>query len=88
MQRSCWRYELLLSVLEGYWGRAVSQLFQQAWWSGGLAECATFGEWLVTLPEGVPVTSGQGWAEVPVPQPREPDEEPEEPIPPAPGATF
>jgi hypothetical protein len=55
MQRESERYQTLVATLQERWGNDVVQLFERAWRSEVLADCATFGEWLVTLPEEVPV---------------------------------
>jgi ABC-type amino acid transport substrate-binding protein len=55
MQQDADRYRLLAGALQERWGAGVAALFERAWWSETLADCATFGEWLVTLPEEVPV---------------------------------
>lgn len=44
------RYRLLVVVLRERWGDAIAGLFERAWASDTLADCATFGEWLVSLP--------------------------------------
>jgi len=49
------RYELLVDVMRERWGAGAARLFKRAWRSDLLVDCATFGEWLVTLPEEVPV---------------------------------
>ncbi len=54
MQQDSERYRRLTAVLGRLWGEGVSRLFTQAWNSETLADCATFGEWMVTLPERVP----------------------------------
>lgn len=54
MQRESERYRLLLGVMRNRWGADVARLFERAWQSKTLADCATFGEWLVVLPEKVP----------------------------------
>jgi len=51
MQRESERYQTLMTVLRERWGGGVSGLFERAWRSETLADCATFGEWLVVLPE-------------------------------------
>ena len=43
----------LAAALDRRWGSAVAALFQRAWDSETLADCPTFGEWLVSLPESV-----------------------------------
>ena len=54
MQRESERYHTLVTVLQERWGDGVVRLFERVWRSDVLADCATFGEWLVTLPEEVP----------------------------------
>ena len=54
MQREGERFQTLVGVLEEHWGAGVAGLFERAWRSEVLADCATFGEWLVMLPEKVP----------------------------------
>lgn len=41
-------------VLGERWGVEIKRLFDQAWKAEALADCPTFGEWLVSLPEQVP----------------------------------
>ena len=53
MQRESERFQTLVGVLEQRWGTEVAGLFERAWSSEVLADCATFGEWLVMLPEEV-----------------------------------
>jgi hypothetical protein len=53
IQRDSERYRLLANVLREHWGDGVAGLFERAWYSEALADCATFGEWLVILPEKV-----------------------------------
>jgi len=55
--RDSQRYHLLVTVLRERWGQGVAGLFERAWNAETLADCATFGEWLVTLPEGGPGTT-------------------------------
>jgi hypothetical protein len=45
----------LLAALARHYGQPVADLFERAWTSETLADCPTFGEWLVALPEH-PVT--------------------------------
>ena len=45
------RYRTLLSALARHYGQPVADLFERAWTSETLADCPTFGEWLVALPE-------------------------------------
>jgi Tol biopolymer transport system component len=47
------RYQTLLSALARHYGQPVADLFERAWTSETLADCPTFGEWLVALPESV-----------------------------------
>lgn len=54
MQHSCPRFDLLRDSLNNHWCRALAQLFSSAWESELLADCPTFGEWLVAIPESVP----------------------------------
>lgn len=54
MQLDSDRFRLLMQVLGKHWGTSIAALFERAWRSETLADCATFGEWLVTLPEEVP----------------------------------
>ena len=49
------RAATLLSALARHYGQPVADLFERAWRSETLADCPTFGEWLVALPEH-PVT--------------------------------
>ena len=51
------RYNALRIVMEQEWGLDMAALLEQAWQSETLADCPTFGEWLVTLPQTVPVYS-------------------------------
>jgi tricorn protease-like protein len=51
------RLSILLSALARHYGQPVADLFERAWTSETLADCPTFGEWLVALPESV--ASGQ-----------------------------
>jgi len=45
------RAATLLSALARHYGQPVADLFERAWTSETLADCPTFGEWLVALPE-------------------------------------
>jgi WD40 repeat protein len=45
------RSATLLSALARHYGQPVADLFERAWTSETLADCPTFGEWLVALPE-------------------------------------
>lgn len=51
MQQDTARSRALLAALRGKWGEGVAGLFERAWQSETLADCATFGEWLVALPD-------------------------------------
>ncbi len=53
MQGASDRYRLLAGVLQERWGGSVASLLDRAWQSERLADCATFGEWLMALPERV-----------------------------------
>jgi hypothetical protein len=48
------RSALLSRILHERWGEDVVVLLERAWESDVLSDCATFGEWLVTLPKAVP----------------------------------
>jgi len=50
MQQECVRYHSLNTSLRNHWGDGVANLFDRAWRSDSLADCPTFGEWLVVLP--------------------------------------
>ncbi|MBN1920210.1 MAG: hypothetical protein JW892_03115 [Anaerolineae bacterium] len=45
------RYQILLVTLHRHYGENVASLLERAWHSETLADCPTFGEWLVALPE-------------------------------------
>jgi formylglycine-generating enzyme required for sulfatase activity len=47
------RYRTLTAALARHYGQPVADLFERAWTSETLADCPTFGEWLVALPESV-----------------------------------
>ena len=53
LQRPCKRYDLLAQTLQKRWGDGVASRFSQAWTSQVLADCSTFGEWILTLPERI-----------------------------------
>lgn len=53
VQQETQRYRLLATVLEELWGAGITDVFERAWHSDTLSECATFGEWLVLLPQAV-----------------------------------
>ncbi|MBM3203785.1 hypothetical protein FJZ55_07780 [Candidatus Woesearchaeota archaeon] len=48
------RGRLLSRSLHDYWGAATATLFENAWRSATLEDCATFGDWLVALPTEAP----------------------------------
>ena len=52
MQQNTDREHTLVNVLREQWGHDVTLLFERAWYSETLADCPTFGEWLVALPQG------------------------------------
>ena len=53
MQQNTDREHTLANVLREQWGHGVTLLFERAWYSETLADCPTFGEWLVALPQGM-----------------------------------
>ncbi|MDY7077911.1 MAG: hypothetical protein SXV54_13430, partial [Chloroflexota bacterium] len=65
VQQNSARYRTLVDVLQERWGGNVAALFERVWRSEVLADCATFGEWLVTLPEEVPVVTHPSLVEEP-----------------------
>ncbi len=54
MQGQGERSRLLSESLRRNWGDRVAALFDRAWHSDTLADCPTFGEWLVALPLQTP----------------------------------
>jgi tetratricopeptide (TPR) repeat protein len=66
MQKDGDRYNLLVASLRRQWGEPVAELFKAAWHSQTPADCPTFGEWLLALPEKTP----NGWV-APLPPPNE-----------------
>jgi Tol biopolymer transport system component len=52
------RYGVLMAALRDWWGPAVAQLFDRAWQSQNLAECAPFSEWQAAMP--AEATAGPG----------------------------
>lgn|GEM_PF-2344759 len=60
LQRDGERFRLLTRVLRERWGATAANLFEQAWHSDTLSGCATFGEWLMSLPESVPAAHVTG----------------------------
>jgi hypothetical protein len=53
LQQEGERYRTLVAALRERWGNASSDLFTQVWESETLADCPTFGDWLVALPVGM-----------------------------------
>jgi len=49
-QKNGKRYQTLLTSLRRHWDDGIANLFERAWRSDTLADCPTFGEWLVALP--------------------------------------
>jgi hypothetical protein len=66
MQQDSARYQALLAALQRHWGDAVARLFARAWHSETLADCPTFGEWLVALP-GQPAAEQRAAGAIPSP---------------------
>jgi hypothetical protein len=54
VQRDSERSARMQAVLRERWGEGTARLLKRAWHSETLADCPTFGEWLVALPEDVP----------------------------------
>lgn len=54
LQDTCARFNRLHGSIERNWGEGTSRLFERAWHSDFLADCPTFGEWLLAIPERVP----------------------------------
>ena len=63
MHQESERFGVLVGVLRERWGAGVAQLVDQAWHSDTLGDCATFGEWLLGLPEAVPLPAAPPAAE-------------------------
>jgi len=59
MQGESERSQTLVATLRERWGDGVTQLFQRAWGSETPADCPTFGEWLVVLPQEVSVAEAR-----------------------------
>jgi len=60
MQQESEHYRILVASLRRHWGDGVAALFERAWRSDTLADCPTFGEWLVALPaSSEQVSTGQ-----------------------------
>lgn len=51
LQRISSRYDLLHHSILEHWGENTAALLERAWQSELLADCPTFGEWMVALPE-------------------------------------
>lgn len=49
MQKPGERYDILAQSLRKSWGENVSNLFERAWWSETLSDCASFTEWKSAL---------------------------------------
>jgi|GEM_PF-2424332 len=47
------RYSILHLALARQYGQPVANMFERAWRSETLADCPTFGEWLVALPDSL-----------------------------------
>ncbi|HEX9988806.1 MAG TPA: hypothetical protein VGE45_10070 [Chloroflexia bacterium] len=56
LQHDSARYEVLVAVLRERWGDSVARLFERAWSREILADCPTFDEWVLVLPESVPAS--------------------------------
>lgn len=54
VQKDCERYRTLISSVGLQWGDDLAKLLALAWHSDTLAECPTFGQWMVALPDDVP----------------------------------
>lgn len=51
LQKQSLRYDRLLGSLQRNWGEKVAELLSRAWTSDLLADCPTFDEWLLSLPD-------------------------------------
>ena len=51
IQQESERYRILHQSLLEQWGKPVAGLFERSWKSESLAECPTFGEWQLALPQ-------------------------------------
>jgi len=51
LQRTSRRYDLLQNTIEHQWGITAAQMLERAWQSEILADCPTFGEWMLALPD-------------------------------------
>jgi hypothetical protein len=56
LQHDSARYGVLVGVLRERWGDSVARLFERAWSREILADCPTFDEWVLVLPESVPAS--------------------------------
>ena len=54
VQADCKRYELLTRVLRDLWGKEVADLLKKVWDSYSLADCPTFADWDLALPDLCP----------------------------------
>jgi hypothetical protein len=52
IHQDCERYRLLLKALREHWGNEAASLFERAWRSERLANCAPFSEWAAALQMG------------------------------------
>src|SRR5262245_34076019 len=50
LQQPCARFRILVAAIRAQWGNQVVALFERAWNSQTLPDCASFSEWLVALP--------------------------------------
>jgi serine/threonine protein kinase len=57
LQQPGQRFDLLSMRLGQLWGERVAQLFRQAWQSPTLQQAPMFGEWLLALPDPVPLAT-------------------------------
>lgn len=60
MQKDSERLKMLVTSLRAHWGDRLAELFELDWLSDTTSDCATFGEWLVALPDSVPPTTPGG----------------------------
>ena len=66
MQQPGDRARRLTAALHARWSAPLAQLFTHAWDSPTLADCPTFGEWLISLPEQVPQIATAGETKLPI----------------------
>jgi len=55
LQRNGERYQLLLKEIRSIWGDGAARLLEFSWKSELPADCPTFGQWMMALPDDVPV---------------------------------